>query len=131
MASVNYNGIVADLMASQDNTAVVPYTTVPSSGPEFPALYMGFPTILTDYSSTGACSMSISVILAVSRASGDMEAQQQLGDLLGTDIISRLMRAQSDNWTDIAFTSVNNFRHAKFANAEVLAADINLQLRTT
>lgn len=128
---MNYNGIVADLMGAIDNTVMTSYLTVPSSGPEFPAVYMGLPTRMDDYSSTGACTMTIAVVLAVSRASGDLDAQQQIGDLLGTDLISRLVRADSDYWTDLAFTSINNFRQAKFANAECLAADINLQLRTT
>lgn len=125
---MNLSGIIADLgdAVSGDMT---PYSQVPTS-PEFPCCYVGLPEELSDFASSGSCSLRMPLTVAVSR-SDEESAQTQLTDLLTIELVYRIIRKESAHWSDIAFVSINRFRSVTFGNAEALAADINLQLRTT
>lgn len=128
---MSLTGIIEDLMAAVNAVRMTPYAIVPGDGPELPACYVGLPSQLTDFASTGSCSLSLSVVVVVSRATDDWTAQGELFDLLDIDTISRFLTKRSDHWSDMAFVSITNFRHTTFGNASCLAADLNLQLRTT
>lgn len=105
------------------------YSSVPSS-PEFPTIYCGFPESLTDFSSTGSCTLNHSLVVMVSRSDED-SAQEALSKLLSIDLIVKIIRFESVNWSQIEFRSINSFRAAKFGNADALGADLNLLIRTT
>ena len=126
---MNLVGINHDLMATIPASMLTTYAQVPNS-PELPAAYVGFPEQLTDFASGGSCTLEMKITLVVSRADEET-AQQALSDLITIDLIYRLVTAQSDHWSEIAFTSVDNFRAATFGVAECLAADINLTMRST
>lgn len=126
---MNISGIAKDLMGALDKDVLTPYGSVPNS-PETPAAYVQLPTRCYDFSSGGGCTMDISVVVIVDRADEET-AQQRLGDLLNFDLIRRLITARSDYWFDVAFSSINSFRRAEYGNTACLAADVNLQLRTT
>lgn len=127
--SVELTKINADLMKATEGTGLTPYDQVPTS-PEFPCIYCGLPTEMQDFASTGSCSVSIPLTVAVSR-SDEETAQTQLTDWLNIDLISRFIRFQSQYWEDIAFISINHFRSVTFGNAECLAADLNFAIRST
>lgn len=126
---MNLLGINHDLMDSVTGTELTPYNQVPTS-PELPCIYCGLPVAMTDFASMGSCSVEMVVTVAVSRADEET-AQDQLSSLLTIDLIYRLIRQESEHWSDIAFKSINRFRSTTFGNAECLAADINLEIRTT
>lgn len=127
---MNLLGINADLIASLVGGPFVGlYTQVPLS-PELPAIYCGFPQEMTDFASGGSCTLNHSLSVVVTRANEE-EAQSSLSELLSVDLILRIVRYQSEFWSDVAFKSINQFRATTFGTTECLAADLNLLIRTT
>lgn len=118
----------AALAATQTSIGVYPYSDIPSN-PEFPAAYAGLPDRLSDFSSGGTCTVEIALVLVVSRAD-ESTAQTELSALL-SPAIAALFAAPCVEWEDIALVDVGNFRASIFGEANCLAVDVNLSLRTT
>lgn len=129
--AVNFQGVINDLLAAVDKDRMVPYPEVPGGGPELPGCYVGLPNAMSDFASTGSCSMSLAVTVFVGRGTSDLNAQIELADLLDVATIAGFLNTRSDNWSDMAFTGINNFRQVELGTTQCYAADINLQLRTT
>lgn len=119
-------GLVVDVDGVGPVT-VTAYADVPSA-PELPCVYPGVPERMYDFSYGGSCVIDIAFTLAVSRAD-ETGAQAVLGALV-TEILTLGLPA-STAFSDVALTSIDNFRAATFGNANVLAADFNLSIRTT
>lgn len=125
---MNLVGINRDLMAAA-GPGLTPYNFVPAS-PELPCIYVGLPDQMTEFSSYGSCTVDLKATVAVSRADEET-AQMALQDILTIELIARFLQAKSEFWTEVGFKSISNFRSTTFGNAECLAADVNLTIRTT
>ena len=106
------------------------YDVIPTS-PEFPCLYPSWPSQLYEFSSRGSCNIDIALTVAVSRAN-ELEAQPQLRKIVSSGLIlEALYAAPREQWIDLAFINISNFRPEIFSDSmQALACDFNLSLRT-
>ena len=125
---MNLQGIYTDLVAAAP-PKLNKYTSVPNS-PDLPAVYCGPPNSMSDFSSYGSCLLQQTITICVSRANEDT-AQFDLVEWFNIDTLARFLQAKSENWSDMALISVDNFRSVTFGTIECLAGDINLSIRTT